>query len=144
MCRLQGSQLATMYLGSSPVTPLPLVWCTHVASYVHTPGIMFLHRHPSRTSTLSRVRRYARVDPLAHDWLTDHPNPRARPPTMSAVTLATTTPKIIPTMMVARRFSVRSSDPDTVDQLSQLFDTDANGHAPDDQVTPVLRLPVHP
>lgn len=43
MCRLHGAQLATMYLGSSPVVPLPRVWCTHVATYVHTPSILFLH-----------------------------------------------------------------------------------------------------
>lgn len=71
--RLHARQHATRYLGSSPVTARPRVWCTVSAWPVHTSGSATWHR-PWLSSWLSRSTRarsfrHAAVDPLAHALL---------------------------------------------------------------------------
>lgn len=85
MARLQAPQTACKYLGSSPVTPRPSVWCTWSAPPVHTPGTPAWHA-PRLTrsfsaSTAARSRLHAAVLPLAHALLTPasvRPDRRAR------------------------------------------------------------------
>lgn len=67
MVRLHGSHAATRNRGSSPVTRRPRVWCTHVATPVHTPGSRTRHRWRSRSSTAARMRRHRRDDPVFHE-----------------------------------------------------------------------------